>query len=257
MTRIDQERNGRPGPTEQGGAPEAERPIERVRPVRVPGAVAGGRRPDPQPQGEGPANSAARVTGHRQPVRPRVRPADGESSPRRRRLLLGLLVAGMAIAAVVAILAAGDEERSAGTPPPLDRTPPTRNAAGFVPLTAGTGAGPARAAARLTGRSGALKLTIHANVPGRSYLVGLVGPDAVKGLTGAPSGRARQTVSMNWRDLAGYDRLAVYAGTPVPVAGSPSSPTEMQPAAPIPHRIPILSISVDRLVRASGVHVAG
>lgn len=322
MTRIDHERNGRPAPADEDDAPDAERPIERVRPVRVPGAVAGGRQPDPPAA----ANGGTRINRRWQSVRLRLgdgetaqrnasggraAPPEGESSALRRyRLPLGLVVAGMATAAVVAALVAGDD----GTVPPrpLDRTPPALNAAGLVPLTADAGTGRGTAAALLTGSGGNLRLTVHANVPGRSYLVGLVGPQAVKGLMGAHSGDAQRTVSVNWRDLARYDRLAIYAGTPVAGAagakhsgakhsgqhhstggpkgaggkhagathsgakhsarhhstgaGGKHAPgrhagTATRPAkahrAATPHRTPILSISVDQLVRASGVHVAG
>src|SRR6188472_3407601 len=97
MTRIDHERNGWPGP--EDGAAEEERPIERVRPVRVPGAVAGGRRPNRSPEANGPADGGARIDDRGQSVRLRhgegdaprgetttrpVPPAGGEPSARRR-----------------------------------------------------------------------------------------------------------------------------------------------------------------------------
>src|SRR3954451_18977618 len=205
MTRIDHERNGRP-PAEDDGALEAERPIERVRPVRVPGAVAGGRRAEPPPNGDDAGNRGRRITDRWQSVRLRlgdgegargdaaarpVPPAEGEDPGLRRyRLPVGVLGAGLATAAVVAALAAGDDGNGASTPPPLDRTPPTRSAPSFVPLTAGPGAGHATAAARLTGSGGTLKLTVHANVPGRPYLVALMGPHGGKGVMGAKRGAA-------------------------------------------------------------------
>src|SRR3954451_22002063 len=119
MTRIDHDRNGRPAPQDDG-APEAELPIARVRPVRVPRAVAGGRRPEPPAEGNGAGAGEGLISGRWQSVRlplgggpcvgaggprapppppapPRAPPADGEASALRRyRLPLGLLVAGMA-----------------------------------------------------------------------------------------------------------------------------------------------------------------
>src|SRR3954464_3251964 len=77
MTRIDHDRNGRPAPQDDG-APEAELPIARGRPGRVPGAVAGGRRPEPPAEGNGAAAGEGLISGRWQSVRLRL--GDGDAA---------------------------------------------------------------------------------------------------------------------------------------------------------------------------------